>query len=117
MSRSRLPPKRTLDTSTLAGMIKARLWDLDVTIGELAAHLNLQPGTLRGRLSKCRGKRALQPHQCTIVANVLGLDPIILHRLGAKQEGWKIDDANGRERPRRDASPRAERQGREPVER
>lgn len=90
MARTRLPPKRTLDTSTLAGAIKARCWDRDLTLGELAPRVGLKPGTLRARLSKCRGKRALQPWQVTAIAEVLEMEPADLHRLGARQEGWIV---------------------------
>lgn len=79
-----------LDVRTFAGMVKVRAFEQDVTLRELAVEVGLRPGTLRGRLSKCRGKRALQPWQVTRIALRLRMDVRELHRLAAAHEGWDI---------------------------
>ncbi|MGH8073672.1 MAG: helix-turn-helix domain-containing protein [Lysobacter sp.] len=79
-----------LTGDTLAGRVKLRCEELNITLGELAPIAGMKPNTIRARLSKSRGKRALQPWQVTAIAKHLGLSNEKLHRLGAQQEGWKV---------------------------
>jgi hypothetical protein len=80
----------TYDPETLSGAIKLRAWECGVPLTKLAPLTGMRPDSLRQRLSKRRGKRALQPWQVTALAEALGLDETRLHRLAAKQEGWKV---------------------------
>lgn len=82
--------QHTYDPNTLAGAIKLRAWDMDISLTALSTVVGMRPDSLRQRLSKTRGKRALQPWQVTKLARALGLDEAHLHRLGARQEGWKV---------------------------
>lgn len=79
-----------LTKSTLAGRVKLRCEELNITLTQLAPIAGMKPNTIRARLSKSRGKRALQPWQVTAIAKALGLTEQELHRLGAQQEGWKV---------------------------
>lgn len=87
---SRVPRQHQYDPGTLAGAIKLRAWDIGVTLTRLAPQVGMKPDSLRQRLSKARGKRALQPWQVTKLARALGLEEAALHRLAAKHEGWKV---------------------------
>ena len=83
------------DPNTLAGAIKLRAWDRNVTLTSLAPLVGMKPNSLRQRLSKCRGKRALQPWQVTRLAQALDMDEQHLHALAAQHEGWKIPHPTG----------------------
>ncbi|MFC4727109.1 hypothetical protein [Coralloluteibacterium thermophilus] len=89
MARSRIQHAQ-LTPDTLAGAIKLRAEAADITLGELARVAGMRPNSLRARLSISRGKRALQPWQCSQIAKALSMDEQELHRLAAKQEGWKV---------------------------
>ncbi len=78
------------DPETLSGAIKLRAWDLGIPLTKLAPYVGMRPDSLRQRLSKTRGKRALQPWQVTVLARKLSLPEQELHRLAAKHEGWKV---------------------------
>lgn len=78
------------DPNTLSGAIKLRAWDLGVPLTRLAPLVGMKPDSLRQRLSKTRGKRALQPWQVTALAHRLSMDEKQLHLLAAKHEGWKL---------------------------
>ncbi len=78
------------DPKTLAGAIKLRAWDKNVYLTHLAPQVGLRPDSLRARLSKSRGKRALQPWQVSKLAAALDMDETELHRLAAQHEGWKV---------------------------
>lgn len=82
--------QETYDPKTLAGAIKLRAWDLGIPLTKLAPVAGMRPDSLRQRLSKCRGKRALQPWQVTAIASALKLDEGHLHALAAAHEGWKV---------------------------
>lgn len=71
-------------------MVKLAAWQKDVTLTALAKAVGMKPDTIRARLSKSRGKRSLQPHQVTAIANHLGIDRQLLHRLAARHEGWDV---------------------------
>lgn len=78
------------DPATLAGAIKRRAVEAGVPLTTLAPLVGMRPNSLRQRLSKCRGKRALQPWQVSALARRLGLNERELHVLAAKHEGWKV---------------------------
>ncbi len=78
------------DPETLAGAIKLRAWDLNIPLTALSPLVGMRPDSLRQRLSKTRGKRALEPWQVTRLAEALGLSEQRLHQLGAQHEAWKI---------------------------
>lgn len=83
------------DPATLSGAIKLRAWDLGIPLSNLAATVGMKPDSLRQRLSKCRGKRALQPWQVTALAMALQMDESHLHALAAAHEGWKVGASTG----------------------
>lgn len=85
-----VPRQDRYDPTTLAGAIKLRAWDCGIPLTRLAPLVGMKPDSLRQRLSKTRGKRALQPWQVTKLARALGLEEAALHRLAAKHEGWKV---------------------------
>jgi hypothetical protein len=78
------------DPKTLAGAIKLRAWDIGVPLTALAPVVGMRPDSLRQRLSKARGKRALQPWQVSALAKALSMDERQLHALAAAHEGWKV---------------------------
>ncbi|WP_182656655.1 hypothetical protein [Stenotrophomonas lacuserhaii] len=78
------------DPNTLSGAIKLRAWDLGLPLTRLAPLVGMKPDSLRQRLSKTRGKRALQPWQVSVIAKRLSMDEKQLHVLAAKHEGWKL---------------------------
>ncbi len=80
----------TYDPKTLSGRIKLRAWELDLPLTVLSKRLGLRPDTLRARLSASRGKRAMQPHQITRIAEILGIPEQELHQMAARHEGWKV---------------------------
>lgn len=82
--------QHTYNPDTLDGAIKLRAWDLNIPLTTLSPLVGMQPDSLRQRLSKTRGKRALQPWQVTRLARALGISETHLHRLGARHEGWKV---------------------------
>lgn len=79
-----------LTRSTLAGAIKLRCEELNRTLASLGPCTGMRPDSIRARLSKARGKRALQPWQVSAIAVELGMDESELHALAAKHEGWKV---------------------------
>lgn len=85
-----VPRQDRYDPTTLAGAIKLRAWDCGIPLTRLAPLVGMKPDSLRQRLSKTRGKRALQPWQVSKLARALGLEEADLHRLAAKHEGWKV---------------------------
>ncbi|MHC1668143.1 hypothetical protein ACODUO_03185 [Stenotrophomonas maltophilia] len=78
------------DPNTLSGAIKLRAWDLGLPLTKLAPLVGMKPDSLRQRLSKTRGKRALQPWQVTALAKRLAMDEKRLHTLAARYEGWNL---------------------------
>lgn len=78
------------DPETFAGKVKLVAWQKDITLTSLAKVVGMKPDSIRARLSKSRGKRALQPAQVTALANALGIDKGELHRLAARHEGWDV---------------------------
>lgn len=71
-------------------MVKLVAWQKNITLAALANAVGMKPNTIRPRLSKSRGKRAMQPHQVTAIADHLGIDRQLLHRLAARHEGWDV---------------------------
>lgn len=88
----RLDPVRQhgYDPETFAGMVKLSAWKKNVTLTSLGKVIGLKGDSIRARLSKSRGKRSLQPHQVTAIADHLGIDRQLLHRLAARHEGWDV---------------------------
>jgi len=83
----------SLRRDTLSGAIKLRCEEVGVTLAELAPAAGIKPDSIRARLCKSRGKRALQPWQIDAIAKRLRMPAVELHRLAAKHEGWRIDDS------------------------
>lgn len=79
-----------LRPDTLAGAIKLRCEERGITLAQLAPFAGLRPDSLRARLCKSRGKRALQPWQVSNIAQRLGVPAEHLHQLAAQHEGWQI---------------------------
>lgn len=80
-----------LTASTFAGAIKLRCEELNRTLGSIGRCAGMSANSIRARLSRSRGKRALQPWQVTAIARELAMDERILHTLAARHEGWKVD--------------------------
>ena len=96
MARSR-QLHATLRPDTFAGAIKLRAEEMDVTLAHLSGLCGMQPDSLRARLCKSRGKRALQPWQVTIIAALPRTDrPVFDLDAGTRDVMWRrIRDATG----------------------
>lgn len=86
----KVPRQNTYKPDNLAGAVKLAAWEQGVTLTSLAPLVGMKADSLRQRLSKCRGKRSLQPWQVTKLAEALGINEQRLHQLAAQHEGWKV---------------------------
>lgn len=87
----RLNPKYAgYDPQTFAGKVKMVCYEKGITLTSLAPVAGLKPDSIRARLCISRGKRSMQPAQVTAIADHLGIDRQLLHRLAARHEGWDV---------------------------